>query len=513
MRPVDIQHNFPHGRPDTMRQKAEPQLVRRAPLQAGIDADPFAAPTGYAQPRMTSQPARQAAAFTEQPEVAYHDDAARFTPDAPRRSAPNPPRPRPAAFDPERPWLSPDPHDPISVSQVVEDYSYADASVAGGQADDWAPQHAGFVDPIVNHHTSNPDQWINANTFDDDGFAEASFGGHAWRTRIDAPPQEFDHTQPRPAARATQTAVANEALLLQTAAAMRERMPANPVTRDPSPSRLSYRLNRLWLTPLFRRVLTLGVPAFIAAFMVGTFLADPARHAVLKAYVESVYTAFIERSEFRVDTVLVSNVSPALNTAVIGQLGVALPQSSFHLDLAVLRARVEALDAVARANVRLVNNVLEIAIVERRPALVWRSRTGLELIDSSGARVALLSERGARADLPLIAGEGAAANVTEALSLFAAAAPLSSRLRGLVRIGERRWDVVLDRGQRIMLPEVGARAALERAIALEQSQDLLSRDVQVVDLRNPARPTLRLAQGVMETLYQIRQFEPGVDLQ
>ena len=45
----------------------------------------------------------------------------------------------------------------------------------------------------------------------------------------------------------------------------------------------------------------------------------------------------------------------------------------------------------------------------------------------------------------------------------------STTLRGLVRVGDRRWDLVLDRNQKIMLPEQNAPAALERLIALDKA--------------------------------------------
>ena len=51
---------------------------------------------------------------------------------------------------------------------------------------------------------------------------------------------------------------------------------ARPARRDPAPSRLAYRLNRIWLTPLYRRVLRLGVPAFALAMVVGLYLSGSA---------------------------------------------------------------------------------------------------------------------------------------------------------------------------------------------------------------------------------------------
>ena len=47
------------------------------------------------------------------------------------------------------------------------------------------------------------------------------------------------------------------------------------VPRDPAPSRWSYRAQRLWLTPLFRSVLRVGVPSFLIAGAVGLYASDP----------------------------------------------------------------------------------------------------------------------------------------------------------------------------------------------------------------------------------------------
>ncbi|MCW1404358.1 cell division protein FtsQ [Novosphingobium sp. MW5] len=118
--------------------------------------------------------------------------------------------------------------------------------------------------------------------------------------------------------------------------------------------------------------------------------------------------------------------------------------------------------------------------------------------------------RAARADLPLIAGDGAPEAIAEARALLASAAPILPRIRGLVRVGNRRWDVVLDRNQRIQLPATGAVPALELVVAMtEGAQQLLSRDVTVVDMRNPDRPTLRLTQDAMAELTRNRTLARG----
>ncbi|MDH3262939.1 MAG: cell division protein FtsQ/DivIB, partial [Paracoccaceae bacterium] len=183
--------------------------------------------------------------------------------------------------------------------------------------------------------------------------------------------------------------------------------------------------------------------------------------------------------------------------------------SSFDLDLEAMRQRVTELDAVASADLRIrPGGILEIRVAERVPAVLWRAPEGLLMLDRTGNRVAPLGSRLERPDLPVIAGEGAEAAVPEALALIEAAQPVAARLRGLVRMGERRWDVVLDNGQRILLPEKDALSALERVMALAEAEDMLERDVTVIDMRYGARPTLRLSPRALDVL-RGREIETG----
>ena len=94
----------------------------------------------------------------------------------------------------------------------------------------------------------------------------------------------------------------------------------------------------------------------------------------------------------------------------------------------------------------------------------------------------------------------------EALALMVAARPLGARVRGLVRMGERRWDVVLDRDQRILLPSANPVRALERVIVLNQGSELLERDVVAVDMRLAERPTLRMSSNAVKDWWRIRQI-------
>ena len=189
----------------------------------------------------------------------------------------------------------------------------------------------------------------------------------------------------------------------------------------------------------------------------------------------------------------VEEASDKVAAEVRARVPLDFPISSFDLQLEDIRRAVEEIDAVKSASVHIrTGGVLSIDIEERVPVVVWRGPEGLSLLDATGHRVDTLASRIDRPDLPLVVGVGAAPHVEEALALFAAVEPVAGRVRALARIGERRWDVVLDRDQRIMLPEQQAQNALDKVMALDAAQDLLARDISIIDFRNPRRPVLRL---------------------
>ena len=274
-----------------------------------------------------------------------------------------------------------------------------------------------------------------------------------------------------------------------------------PRRRDPAPSRLAYRLHRMWMRPLWRRLIRVGLPAFGIALVAGLWLADEHRRATLTGGIQAMVDKVQSRDEFMVRMMTIEGASEPVDKALRGMLPVDLPASSFDIDLAALRLQVTALDAVEKVDLRIKpGGVLSAVVTERVPALLWRNARGIEILDAGGYRVASVTGREVRPDLPLISGEGADAATAEALRLIDAAGPILPHLRGLVRRGERRWDVVLDDGRRIMLPAAGAVNALEGAIATDRAQDMLARDIHVVDLRDPDRMVLRLGIDARNTI-------------
>ena len=96
--------------------------------------------------------------------------------------------------------------------------------------------------------------------------------------------------------------------------------------------------------------------------------------------------------------------------------------------------------------------------------------------------------------LPLVTGEGAQFEVAGLVNQLEVSTDLSSRVSGAARVGQRRWNLYLDNGITILLPEENVAGALARLSALESSQNLLSKGVRSVDLRFPGRVIVGIAE-------------------
>lgn len=279
---------------------------------------------------------------------------------------------------------------------------------------------------------------------------------------------------------------------------------------DPAPSVWAWRYQRLMLTPFFRLFLRVFVPFIVMFAAAGIWLSNEDRRDRLVMAFYDIRTSIETRPEFMVNVMAIDGAGIGIAEDIREIVPIDFPISSFDLDLDQIQDRIAELPAIETVAVRIrPGGIMQVAVTERDPVILWRTRQGLSLVDSEGFVVALAESRKAYPSLPLMAGAGAEDHVDEALALFAAAGPLAGRLRGVVRMGERRWDVVLDRNQRILLPETGAVQALERVIALSQAQDMLSRDLEVVDMRLAARPTIRIAARAVEEWWRIRQIQVG----
>ncbi|MBB5516064.1 cell division protein FtsQ [Rubricella aquisinus] len=282
--------------------------------------------------------------------------------------------------------------------------------------------------------------------------------------------------------------------------------------RDPAPSRLAYRISRLWMRRGVRRAVTVWLPATVAVCAVAGVALYPSHRALIAQTYTELRQDVITHPRFMVDDVTVAGTAADVEALIREKIAPVLPASALTLDLAALRLRIEEVPAVRNAALSInETNTLTIDIQQRRPAAVWRHAGGLDLIDRHGVVLGPLDARAARPDLPLVIGQGAAPKVSEAQIILDAIRPILGDVRGIVRMGERRWDIVLAGNRRILLPESRPEQAALRLMALNRSTDLLQRDIALVDLRDEARAIVRLGPDAVPQMRRLRAMTQEED--
>lgn len=275
-----------------------------------------------------------------------------------------------------------------------------------------------------------------------------------------------------------------------------------------------------WRSPSVRRAREIWQPiAFV--LIVGSALAayPPTREAAVET-VEAVRKAAIERPEFKLDYVALTGATHLDEKAVIEAMDFeATGRYALNFDVRAARSRVEALGWVEHASVSLVlPQTLRVDVIERQPVAVWRQGQDLALLDEDGTVITAIERRGAWAHLPLLLGSGAPEALTEARAVLRHTGDLGLPVVGLVRVGLRRWDVELLDAPRLMLPEFDTAADMARAFLRiarwQRAQRLLARDIDIVDMRFGAQPTVRLRQNQPQpqrTVAPVAAHSIGVD--
>ena len=262
---------------------------------------------------------------------------------------------------------------------------------------------------------------------------------------------------------------------------------------DPAPSRIAYRMMRLMLIPRLRLIFTLGFPSLlIFCATLGLFININVWENI-SAIKKDLKLAFVERPEFMIKVASIDGSSDELANEIREILPLDFPVSYFDLDIKYLHKVVNEIPAVASAAIKIsVGGVLQINVTEKSPAFIWRKDNVMSVIDETGSFIRIANSRIDYPKLPLVIGEAADLAVSEISSLMQANEYFKDHVRAFIRVGERRWDLILENNVRIMLPQREFLAAFDRLMLMNEAGSLLSGRLSNIDMRLVVRPTVRV---------------------
>ncbi|SOC40298.1 cell division protein FtsQ [Rhizobium subbaraonis] len=242
--------------------------------------------------------------------------------------------------------------------------------------------------------------------------------------------------------------------------------------------------------PIPRHAGTVAAVSFLAA--TGFYGMSLGGHT--QDFAQSTTTA----AGFAIDDVKVSGARETSEIDILEQLGLDGTTSLVALDIEEARQKLAKLPWVEHVSVRKVYpGTIEITLKERTAFAIWQHGNDLSLIEKNGSVIAPLRDNKFSA-LPLFVGRDAEAAAADFDKQFDNWPEIKARVRAYVRVAGRRWDLRLDNGVIVMLPEMNVPRAMEQLFRLQAEQGVLERDIAAVDLRLEDRTTIRLTEGALE---------------
>ncbi|TJX62235.1 MAG: cell division protein FtsQ/DivIB, partial [Mesorhizobium sp.] len=219
-------------------------------------------------------------------------------------------------------------------------------------------------------------------------------------------------------------------------------------------------------------------PRFSVAIMSSVLLASSGAYgAYLGGHADGIIQSITARTGFAVDQVKVVGNRQTSEIDILDRLELDGWTSLIGFDAEAARERIATLPWIEIAAVRKVYpHTLEVRVEEREPFALWQQGNSLSVIERDGQVIAPFSG-GKQALLPLIIGTGAPATAPDFLAKVKRYPELAARVKGYIRVGERRWDLKLENGITVKLPEDGEDQAIAELVRMDRDNGLLTRDI------------------------------------
>ncbi|MGA7712695.1 MAG: FtsQ-type POTRA domain-containing protein [Rhizomicrobium sp.] len=234
---------------------------------------------------------------------------------------------------------------------------------------------------------------------------------------------------------------------------------------------------------IFRRPMLLMTLAIIAlTLLAGLFASGVIGRTVHRT--DMAVSAVIADAGFGIANVHLSGNTRTSQVTIMAALGFTAGQSIFGADLRAVRERLLGLPWVADAEVkRRYPDDISVRLVEKLPYARWQSANGQYVVERAGG---LITDKdlGPFQHLPLLVGDGAPAAAAAFVDAVAQHRAIVARVKAYQYQSGRRWNLLLDDGVVVKLPEFGWQKQLDVLDHLIVDKGILEDDIREIDLRS-----------------------------
>ena len=281
-------------------------------------------------------------------------------------------------------------------------------------------------------------------------------------------------------------------------------------SKDPAPSRLSYKINRLFYRLWFKTLL-ITVFMISSVFLVKKLLYNNIDlNEEIKLLSEESSSLYKGLTELSISRVLVKGAQESLKKEITILVENAATEGFSALKAQALREKIQAINKVEKAFVKFSTDGLVIVnVIERKEAVVFFNNDLYEVLDRNGIILSIKRNYQGLSGFPLIVGKDGSRKIKELLLLVSEIGSNKSEVLYYEWIGERRWDIHMKNDMVFKLPENNLSKGLELMCMFLNEKNKPLRPVVSVDLRNIDKPIIKFgkAPSVESTIEKFGRFE------
>jgi cell division protein FtsQ len=222
----------------------------------------------------------------------------------------------------------------------------------------------------------------------------------------------------------------------------------------------------------------------------------------IQAISDELYGATM-RAGYSVQTLYLEGINRTPLDDINNALDIDKGSPILRLNLGEIRTRLEQIESIKSATIeRALPNTLYVRITEREPVARWQYQGKIAVVDDNGVVMSGI-DLAPYKELPLIVGEGAPKHLADLLNLLIAEPELSKRFTAAIWVGQRRWNIRLQRKKgsendadiEILLPEKNSLTTWKQLAERQNKEQILDRDIKLIDLRIEGRLFIKVIDG------------------
>ena len=261
---------------------------------------------------------------------------------------------------------------------------------------------------------------------------------------------------------------------------------------DPAPSKLSYKLNRLFYKLWFKTLLILILLALCGVLAKNFLYKNIDLRAEIKFLREESSELYKDLTELSISRIVVKGAQEPLKGEIITLIKNAANEEFSALKAKSLQEKIKEIKKVKEAVVKFsTDGSVIVNVIERKQVAVFLNNNLYEVLDRNGVVLSVYSDYGGLSKFPLIVGKFGSRNIPDLLTLVNEVGLYGSEVLYYEWVGERRWNVHMKSDLVFKLPESNMNRGVELMRMFLRETNNYPRPLVSIDLRNLDKPIIK----------------------